>query len=868
MALAPSSPASPLAHRRPHALLLALGCCACVALAPRTSAQEPSSTRQLSGPSQVASELPTTRPPSRLVRVTIDGPEALLSLIDLDLDTLCGGPTRTEAGLFQDLIVDDAQLETLEARGLTTTVLIPDLVLHYQSRFLTPDDRAAMAPAALGTGLSPPFAQGSLGGFYTWSEVVSLLDQLSAAYPAITTDKLSIATTAEGRDVWMIKVSDNPDVDENEPEVRMDAMHHAREPQSMQSVIWFLSFLLEGYGTDPLATYLVNEREIWFIPVVNPDGYVFNQNTDPAGGGLWRKNRFDNGDGSFGTDLNRNYPYLWGFDDVGSSPDPSSITYRGASPGSEAETQGMLTLMDQRSFATAISAHSYGNIWLTPWGYDGDVTLTNQAAYDEINAAASPPGWPAGAGESLLGYTANGSTNDEDQGGHGTLSWTPEIGSSADGFWPATTRIVPLAEEALPGLQATALAAGAYVHQTALVATEEGNGDGFYEAEESLALRLSLRNSGLAATNTVVSLSLSTTSGDATVTTGLVSVGSLGSFSSADNNGNPLRLQIDAGVPSGTVIDYQLTVSAEGYDQLIPGSIITGKPRPFVFDDAEVDLGWTLGLVSDTATTGLWTRDDPIGTTDNGNQVQPDNDFTAGAGTQAYMTGNGSTTAGGDDVDNGLTTLVSPPFDLSGVDTAVLSYARWYALFSQIDDTLEVSISNDDGQSWTALESVGGGANSWQTPQFIVHEILPLGDKMRLRFIASDDPNNSLVEALVDDLRIDIYDDAPRMNLYGEQLLDGTVRFNLSGEAGSPFIWFFSTGTGFLQFSFIQGPFLLDATQLFTLFSAAIPPGGLLPVDILMPNDPAAVGIPLYFQAFVNQGGVKHLTNRVTLELQ
>ena len=78
-------------------------------------------------------------------------------------------------------------------------------------------------------------------------------------------------------------------MDEGEPEVRFDAMHHAREPQGMQTVLYFTTMLLEGYGSDPLATWLVDNRELWILPCVNPDGYVYNETTNPAGGGLWRQ---------------------------------------------------------------------------------------------------------------------------------------------------------------------------------------------------------------------------------------------------------------------------------------------------------------------------------------------------------------------------------------------------------------------------------------------------------------------------------------------------------------------------------------------------------------------------------------------------
>ena len=85
-----------------------------------------------------------------------------------------------------------------------------------------------------------------MGGYYTFAEIESVLDQLTAAYPQFVSPKTSIGQTLEGREIWMVKISDNADIDENEPEVRFDAMHHAREPEGMQATDfeWFANSLL------------------------------------------------------------------------------------------------------------------------------------------------------------------------------------------------------------------------------------------------------------------------------------------------------------------------------------------------------------------------------------------------------------------------------------------------------------------------------------------------------------------------------------------------------------------------------------------------------------------------------------------------
>ena len=99
-----------------------------------------------------------------------------------------------------------------------------------------------------------------------------------------------------------------------------------------------LAHVLDGYGADARITELVDTTELWFVPVANPDGYdlTFEPNRR-----LWRKNvRDNNGNGQIntgdGVDLNRNWPTRWGYDNEGSSPTPSSDTYRG--PGSRLGT--------------------------------------------------------------------------------------------------------------------------------------------------------------------------------------------------------------------------------------------------------------------------------------------------------------------------------------------------------------------------------------------------------------------------------------------------------------------------------------------------------------------------------------------------
>ncbi len=795
------------------------------------------------------------RPVHNLVRVELaTSPLALDRLLALDFDVASVAPDGSRA----DLVCDARDRERLAELRVPATVVHEDLEAFYAARLAA--DVARGAPP-LGDWLSPAFGSGAIGGYYSFAQVASVLDQIHAAYPAITGAKFGLGTSHEGRTLWALKVSDNPGSDESEPEVRFDAMHHAREPQSMQCTLWALLWLVENYGVDPLATYLVDEREMWFVPVVNPDGYVYNQSIAPLGGGMWRKNRRANGGGSFGVDLNRNYDFQWGFDELGSSSALDSETYRGPSAASEPEIAAMQAFIDARDFQTAISAHTYSDLWLHPWGYI-EATPANGAQYSEVSALSTEVnGYPFGAA-SLILYLANGVTVDYDHGVHGTLSWTPEIGGDADGFWPAGSRIVPLAEENEAGFLRVAWAAGAYVHETDRTLVEVGDGDGFFEAGEALRFTLDVRNSGRAAAS--VTLGLTSSTPGITVTQGSVALGSVGSFASASNAGSPLELAIDVGTSAGTVVDYALTLTYQGFTQTSAASFAVGEAALFLTDDLELDLGWTAGVPGDGATTGLWEHGNPVGSFSGAEPCNPENDATPPPGVDCYATGNGSTSAGGDDVDGGPTTLISPKLDLSGVASATLRYQRWFTDLTTADDELEISISDDDGSTWTTLEALTTTENAWTESTFIVQDFVALTDEVRLRFVASDSPNNSVYEAAVDELSIETFDPTPRINFYGSAAIGTPLAVHVAANPGQSFGLFGSTATANIPLAF--GTLLIAPGSMFPLLSGTAPASGLARIIATVPSSPALIGATFYCQALTF--GPRALSNRAAITFQ
>ncbi|MGQ9587937.1 MAG: M14 family metallopeptidase, partial [Thermoplasmata archaeon] len=241
----------------------------------------------------------------------------------------------------------------------------------------------------------------------------------------------------EDRDILAIKVSDNVLDDEDEPEVLIVGLHHAREWTTSELVTELVSNLTHGYGNDSRISWLVDNREIWLVPVVNPDGLDYSLST----GERWRKNRRLNYDGSYGVDLNRNYEGSmngdpageWG--GVGSSHDPSDETYCGEAPFSEPETLAIRDLVLKHDFQIALDFHSYSELVLWPWGYTTNLTADNDDLVRIGTEMAALNGYDPMQSVEL--YPTTGDSIDWHYGGFNIFAFCFEIGtefhpSSAD----------------------------------------------------------------------------------------------------------------------------------------------------------------------------------------------------------------------------------------------------------------------------------------------------------------------------------------------------------------------------------------------------------------------------------------------------
>ncbi len=454
-----------------------------------------------------------------------------------------------------EFVVSADEQDAMRRAGLHFTVQIADLTAYYAERAAT---ESALWSAA---GRDRGFDYGSMGGFYTFDEVVAKLDEMRTDFPGLVTIRQSIGQSIEAREIWMVKISDNADVEEGEPAILMTGVSHAREPGGMATILYYMFNLLENYGTDPEVTYLVDNRELYFVPVLNPDGYVYNESIAPNGGGMWRKNRRDNGGGVYGVDLNRNYGYMWGYDNQGSSPNPSASNYRGTGPFSEPETSSIRFFHQERTIWNAIHFHSYGGYVLHPHSYaPGAYPPPQDLALFQLYGGAiiQMNGYVLGNSWDTLHYLMNGDVTDwcygeqvEKNTVYGLLI---ELGTSGDGFWPAPSRIVPIAEENRGPCLYYSWISGSRVMLTNVAAGPEAPRGTWSDVVTAVF------NQGLGAAAEDVTVELGSTDPYVLEITNPASFPAIPALGFGDNAGDPNRFLVAADAPLGHAITLDVTV--------------------------------------------------------------------------------------------------------------------------------------------------------------------------------------------------------------------------------------------------------------------------------------------------------------------
>ena len=539
----------------------------------------------------------------------------------------------------------------------------------------------------------PPFGAGSMAGNWTLDEVKMKLDDLVASdLNDVVADKLdTIGYSLQGRPIWGLRLGKNLGGPETRPVAFYNALTHAREPGGMMALLYFVDDLLSKYGADPSATYLLDHRVIYIVPVVNPDGYRFNQYQYDSTRvvGYHRKNLRDtDGDGiseieTDGVDLNRNYSYMWGGPGAGTSP--TDITYRGAGPFSEPETQAQRNLIIALQPKAALTFHTYGDLLIHPWGYQQDAAADSLKFYEWSDDMTRGNGYQSGQSMRVL-YQVSGEFSDWCWGDTESKprfpSWTPEVGTPLDMFWPPPSRLLPLAQENLRECYYVAAIAGAYVRVESSSLLE-----GALNRGSTAHLTLRARNKGTTGlAGPGLEATLSPISAGAHVIQNRIALPTLGSLQSGDplDNGS-FVVSADDTVTLGRLLQFQVDFTtpdaADGLFSRDTVEVFCGTPTVLLADDGTTGITKWTGMhntwnteADDAYRPGLFLADSPIG---------PE---TYDKSTDAAM-------------------ITASPLDLSkSVHSYLLFNGRWEFETDLDCGTIEANVG---GNSWTPLPGSG-----------------------------------------------------------------------------------------------------------------------------------------------------------------
>jgi len=562
--------------------------------------------------------------------------------------------------------ISQQDISTLHAAGFRCEIVIPDVAKFYTERF---HEKSALSETDIQLTEEWPqpvnFSLGSCGGFSTVDQMIEQIDLMRSLYPSLISVKQALSdtiSTIEGRTVYYVRISDNPDVNEPEPEVLYTGMHHAREPIGMQHLLYYMWYLLENYESDPSIKGLIDSTEMYFVPVFNVDGYYKNITSNPAGGGMWRKNRRINGDGSFGIDINRNYGYKWGFDDSGSSPLPGSDLYRGTAPFSEPETRMMKYFCENHSFRIALNYHSFSNLFLYPWGWSAlpspdDIVLGTYA-----NLMTKENKYTYGPACTTI-YPTNGGSDDWMYGEKTTkpaiLAYTPEVGNTFDGFWPVQSRILPLIRENMLASLTAARLAGNY--------GTVADASPLFIYEQSGYLPFEIKRLGMqegSYTVSVTSLGNAFTSlGDAHVIQGM---------NLLEKRNDSISYQLSNTLNVGDTLQYILTIDNGYFSEYDTVMRILGYPLNVFTDNLDNNNNWT----------GTWAITEE-------QYYSPLSSMTDSPGVNYSAGANKSIT-------------LTNEIDLSNTLLMVLQFRAKWALEKDYD-YVQLSISDNNGTTWAPL---------------------------------------------------------------------------------------------------------------------------------------------------------------------
>ncbi len=660
----------------------------------------------------VCAERPVGEKHSR-VKIDLAGNE----LIELAKLGMALQPIEFKAGNYFIGEFSEYELKKISKAGFDYSVLIKNVSEYYKGRNKGLDRDSIMQSARdryrdAAYPVPENFTMGSMGGFHTYSELLDELDLMHELFPELISEREAISdiNSIEGRQIYWVRISTSPQETTTKPKVLYTALTHAREPASMQQMLFQMWYLLENYDEDPEVTYLVDNLEMYFVPCVNPDGYLFCEFTNPGGGGMQRKNMRQNSDGSTGVDLNRNFGYKWGYDNFGSSPTPSSQTYRGTGPFSEPETQNLKIFAEEYEFSLALNNHTFSDLLIYPWGYDNTLTPDSLKYIEFAKFLTEENNYVYGTVYETLMYYANGVSDDwfygEQETKNKVFAFTPEAGAPSDGFWPAEDRIIDICAGHVHMNNALAHLALPYAKTT--VVSEP------YFTETITDINFSIKNLGLySPANYTVSLQA--------ISDNISSVGDPVTFENMEVlqlSSGSIYLEVDQNITSSENIEFVVTLCNGMYQWHDTIINFYGVPEVVFFDSCDSMDNWD---------SDVW-----------------------GVCNETYYSAPGSLadSPGGNYQNNTNAEIVlTEPIDLTDALLAEINFMTWFEIEKNWDYA-QFLISNDDMASWEPLEGkyTEKGSNFQDTGKPLYHGFIDdwvlekvnlenyLGDTIWLKF--------------------------------------------------------------------------------------------------------------------------------------
>ena len=624
-------------------------------------------------------------------KISYDGKADLSRLSDLDIPIEHG---MQKKGYYIISEFSVSELDRARQNGFQVEVIIPDAKAHFLEQNRLGTKAPAYNPSCVGGAISyetpANFQLGSMGGYLTYQEVLDNLAAMKNLYPNLVKEASNInnfltegqpdnstSPPIGGNGIKWLKISDNPNnSSEGEPQILYTSIHHAREPASLSQLIFYMWYLLENYDTDPEIRSVVDNTELFFVPVVNPDGYLYNEKTDPNGGGFWRKNR-KNGSG---VDNNRNYNYFINGDPnngswsgPGSSSNPNSGTYHGPAPFSEIENQAMKWFVEQHDFVMAFNNHTSGQLLYYPFAYADVATPDEDLLQGITSELVSRNGY-----FNLRDFPFSGDSDDFMYGTVGThdkiFAFTPEIGTS---FWPPSNQIEPIAKN----MMYLNLTAAKMVNNYATLTDTSPQfvGEAATADASFLIRRLGITGSGN------FTVSVSPVSGNIT---GVGAPAVFTGLAALDTESGTIEYDIAASAEEGDDIIYDLIVDNGSYTTAVRVNKKFGLPTTIFSDPGD-------------STTGNFENNGWETTTDT--FVSPSSCITDSANGNYQNNAN-------------ETIALSEPINLSGATAAnVTFYAKWE--IENNFDYVQFDVSIDGGSSWVAqcgLYTNEGSSNNSQ----------------------------------------------------------------------------------------------------------------------------------------------------------